>query len=114
MSDGASPTTVLQMSNFRIRPLTIVLVLLGLALTAGGIVYFTETAHNLPAFFPGHDVHSTTHHTKHGLAMITLALVAFAGAWFTTAPDRPDRADPAEPASRSTLAGSRCPGVAAA
>jgi hypothetical protein len=76
------------MSNFRIRPLTVALALLGVALIGSGVVYFTETAHNLPAFFPGHDAHSTTHHIKHGLAMITLALLAFAAAWFTTAPDR--------------------------
>jgi len=77
------------MSNFRIRPLTILLVVLAIALVAGGVVYFTETAHDLPAFFPGHDVHSTTHHTKHGLALITLAVLALGAAWFTTAPERP-------------------------
>jgi len=77
------------MSNFRIRPLTILLVVLAIALVVGGVVYFTETAHDLPAFFPGHDVHSTTHHTKHGLALITLAVLALGAAWFTTAPDRP-------------------------
>ncbi len=79
------------MSNFRIRPLTILLVVLAIALVAGGVVYFTETAHDLPAFFPGHDVHSTTHHTKHGLALITLAAVALGAAWFTTAPERPEK-----------------------
>lgn len=79
------------MSNFRIRPLTILLVVLAIALVAGGVVYFTETAHDLPAFFPGHDVHSTTHHTKHGLALITLAVLALGAAWFTTAPERPDK-----------------------
>ena len=77
------------MSNFRIRPLTILLVVLAIALVAGGVVYFTETAHDLPAFFPGHDVHSTTHHTKHGIALITLAVLALGAAWFTTAPERP-------------------------
>jgi hypothetical protein len=77
------------MSNFRIRPLTILLVVLAIALVLGGVVYFTETAHDLPAFFPGHDVHSTTHHTKHGLALITLAVLALGAAWFTTAPERP-------------------------
>jgi H+/Cl- antiporter ClcA len=79
------------MSNFRIRPLTILLVVLAIALVAGGVVYFTETAHDLPAFFPGHDVHSTTHHVKHGLALITLAVLALGAAWFTTAPERLDK-----------------------
>ncbi|HEY5171572.1 MAG TPA: hypothetical protein VIK54_07580 [Acidimicrobiia bacterium] len=78
------------MSNFRIRPLTILLLVLAIALVAGAVVYFTETAHDLPAFFPGHDVHSTTHHTKHGLALVTLAVVALGAAWFTTAPERRD------------------------
>jgi hypothetical protein len=77
------------MSNFRIRPLTILLVVLAIALVAGGVVYFTETAHDLPAFFPGHDSHSTTHHIKHGIALVTLAVLALGAAWFTTAPERP-------------------------
>jgi hypothetical protein len=76
------------MSNFRIRPATVLLALLAALLIAGGIVYFTKTAQNLPSFFPGHDAHSTKHHLKHGLALITLAVLALGGAWFTTAPDR--------------------------
>ena len=76
------------MSNVRIRPLTIGLVLLAAALVAIGIVYFTNTAADLPGFFPGHAAHSTKHHLKHGLAMITLALLALGAAWFTTAPER--------------------------
>jgi H+/Cl- antiporter ClcA len=79
------------MSNFRIRPLTILLVVLAIALVAGGVVYFTETAHDLPAFFPGHDVHSTTHHVKYGIALVTLAVLALGAAWFTTAPERPEK-----------------------
>jgi len=80
------------MPKFRIRPITILLVLLALALVAVGVVYFTKTAADLPAFFPGHAAHSTTHHVKHGIAMIILACVALGGAWFTTAPDRPESA----------------------
>ena len=76
------------MSNVRIRPLTIGLVLLAAVLVAIGVVYFTKTAADLPGFFPGHAPHSTKHHLKHGLAMITLALLALGAAWFTTAPER--------------------------
>jgi amino acid permease len=51
------------------------------------IVYFTKTADALPSFFPGHSAGSTKHHTKHGLGMIMLALVALFGAWMSTAPN---------------------------
>jgi hypothetical protein len=76
------------MTNIRIRPLTIGLVVLASVFVAIGVVYFTKTAADLPSFFPGHTAHSTTHHVKHGIAVIMLALAALGGAWFTTAPDR--------------------------
>jgi hypothetical protein len=76
------------MSNVRIRPLTIGLVLLAAVLVAIGVVYFTKTAGDLPSFFPGHAAHSTKHHVKHGIALIMLALLALGAAWFTTAPAR--------------------------
>lgn len=75
------------MSNVRIRPLTIGFLLLAAGLVAIGVVYFTKTAAELPGFFPGHAAHSTRHHLKHGVAMITLALLALGAAWFTTAPE---------------------------
>ena len=77
------------MSNFRIRPATVLLLVVAALLIAAGVVYFTKTAQDLPAFFPGHAAHSTKHHVKHGLALMTLAVLALAAAWFTTAPDRP-------------------------
>ena len=77
------------MSKVRIRPLTIGLVLLAAVLVAIGVVYFTKTAADLPGVFPGHAAHSTKHHLKHGVAMITLALLVLGAAWFTTAPERP-------------------------
>jgi amino acid permease len=70
----------------RIRPLTVVLLVVAAALFVVGIVYFTRTAADLPAFFPGHAGHSTKHHTKHGIAAIGLAVVVVIAAWFTTAP----------------------------
>jgi len=79
------------MSNIRIRPVTIGLVLIAVVLVAIGVVYFTKTAADLPSFFPGHAAHSTKHHVKHGVAMLLLALVVLAGAWFTTAPGRDSR-----------------------
>jgi hypothetical protein len=71
-----------------IRPLTIALVLLATLFVIAGFVYFTTEAKSLPSFFPGHDTHLATKHIKHGLAMITLAVVTLIGAWFTTAPDK--------------------------
>jgi hypothetical protein len=41
------------MSNFRIRPLTILLVALAAEIVAAGVVYFTKTAGDLPCVFPG-------------------------------------------------------------
>jgi hypothetical protein len=73
-------------SKVRIRPLTVLLLVIAAALVIVGIMYFTRTAADLPAFFPGHAAHSTKHHTKHGIAAIGLAIVAIIAAWFTTAP----------------------------
>jgi hypothetical protein len=64
-----------------------VCIIAAIVLTAIGIVYLTNTAANLPAFFPGHAAHSAPKHYKHASAAIILALAALAGAWFKTAPD---------------------------
>jgi hypothetical protein len=78
------------MSNIKIRPLTIGLLILTAVLVIVGIVYFTRSAADLPAFFPGHEAHSTHHHIKHGLAAFTLAVLALVGAWVSTSPgDQP-------------------------
>lgn len=63
---------------------TILLALLGVALAVVAILYFADSAGNLPALFPGHDPGSLHHHTKHGLAALVLALAAFAAAWMST------------------------------
>jgi hypothetical protein len=68
--------------------MTGVLIAVAVLLVVLAVVYFTTTAANLPAFFPGHLKGSAHHHVKHGLACITLAVVALIGAWFTTAPAR--------------------------
>ena len=66
------------------RAATAALIILGLALAAVGVVYFTQTAAHLPSFFPGHQAGSAHHHIKHGLAGFGLAVLCFLGAWFTT------------------------------
>ncbi len=70
----------------KIRPLTIVLVIVAILLVAGGIYYFVTPAHDLASFVPGHEAHGTNHHVKHGLFLIGLAVLVLIGAWFTTAP----------------------------
>jgi hypothetical protein len=75
------------MKNIKIRPVTVLLVVLAAVLVVVGVVYMTSTAGHLPAFFPGHAAHSTHHHTKHGLAAFGLAVLLLIGAWLTTGPE---------------------------
>jgi hypothetical protein len=75
-------------SNVRIRPLTIALLIIAAVLVLIAVVYFTRTAADLPSLFPGHTAHSSKHHVKHGIAALGLAVVAVIAAWFTTAPKR--------------------------
>jgi len=82
------------MSKIRIRPVTIALVAVAVLIVAGGVVYFTKTAADLPNFFPGHAANSTRHHIKHGIALIMLAGAALVGAWLTTAPERANATTP--------------------
>jgi hypothetical protein len=70
----------------QIRPLTIVLVLLAIAFAVAAAIYFTTDAKSLPSFFPGHDTSLASKHIKHGLAMVSLAIVSLIAAWFTTKP----------------------------
>jgi hypothetical protein len=78
------------MSKVKIRPVTIGLLILAAVLVIVGIIYITRPAGDLPAFFPGHDAHSTHHHVKHGIAALSLAVLALVGAWVSTSPgDQP-------------------------
>ena len=76
------------MSKIKIRPLTVVLVLIAIVLVVIGVYYFVTPAHDLASFVPGHEAHGTNHHVKHGLFAIGLAVLVLIGAWFTTAPDQ--------------------------
>jgi len=77
------------MPKIKIRAVTIVLFIVAIVCLVAGVVYFIDTAAHLPGFMPGHAARSAKHHVKHGLAFLTLAMVAFVGAWLTTAPERP-------------------------
>lgn len=57
------------------------------------ILYFTRSAQDLPAFLPGHQAGLTKHHTKHGLAMLGLAVFCVIGGWMLSGqPDVKGRA----------------------
>jgi hypothetical protein len=72
------------------RTLVPLAALAGVVLVVIAIVYFVEPAHSLPSFFPGHvgavDKEAGTHHVKHGIAALVVALAAFAFAWFASGP----------------------------
>jgi protein-S-isoprenylcysteine O-methyltransferase Ste14 len=61
-------------------------VVLGVVLLVVAGVYFAEPARSLPSFFPGHQAGSGTHHVKHGIAAVVVALALFVFAWFATGP----------------------------
>jgi cell division protein FtsX len=63
---------------------TILLAVIGVALVAVSIVYFTSSAGHLPSFFPGHKQASGHKHTKHAIAALVVALIAFGGAWLSS------------------------------
>jgi cytochrome b561 len=70
------------------RPLTWLLIAVALVLVVVAVVYFVTPANQLPSLFPGDDAHLTKHHTKHGIAVLGLAVLALVGAWFSSAPAR--------------------------
>jgi len=68
------------------KNLIIPAVLLGLVLIVIAIIYWTNTAGDLPSFFPGHKAGSSTHHVKHGIAAFLLGVACLVFAWFQTGP----------------------------
>jgi hypothetical protein len=62
-------------------------VLAGVVFLVIAIVYFVDTAHALPSFFPGHESAATSHHhVKHGIAALVVAMGCFVFAWFQSGP----------------------------
>jgi hypothetical protein len=68
------------------RRLIIPALVLGIVLIVIAIIYWTQTASDLPSFFPGHKAGSSTTHVKHGIAAFLLGLACFVFAWFQTGP----------------------------
>lgn len=64
------------------RLLAAVLAIAGVVLIAIAIVYFAQTAHNLPSFFPGHvaRVSAKHHYTKRGIAAVVVGALLLVGA----------------------------------
>ncbi len=65
-------------------------VLIGLLLIIVAVLYFTQSAQALPGFLPGHAAAGTaeamTHHTKHGILALALAVGCFIAARFFWGP----------------------------
>lgn len=68
------------------RKLVVPAIVVGVLLLVVAIIYLAEPARSLPSFFPGHSAGSATHHVKHAIAAVVVALAAFAFAWFSTGP----------------------------
>jgi hypothetical protein len=69
------------------KSLVVPAVLAGIVLLVVAVIYWTDTAHALPSFFPGHSSTPTSHHhVKHGIAAFVVALACFVFAWFQTGP----------------------------
>jgi hypothetical protein len=62
---------------------TVALLVVGVALIVVAVLYFTRTAASLPSFFPGHQLGSSHHHSKHGLVALILGVLALVGAWMS-------------------------------
>lgn len=59
---------------------------LGVVFLIVAVLYFTQSASALPGFLPGHEAGVATHHTKHGILAIALAVVCFVAARFINGP----------------------------
>jgi hypothetical protein len=69
------------------KSLVVPAVLAGVVLMVIAVIYWVDTAHALPSFFPGHSSAATNqHHIKHGIAAFILGIACFVFAWFQTGP----------------------------
>ena len=64
------------------KPGVIIAIVLGVLFIVIGIMYFTQTAGNLPSFFPGYQMNAHFHHMKHGIAAIVVGIACLVFAWF--------------------------------
>jgi ABC-type transporter Mla subunit MlaD len=62
----------------------IALVILAIISGVVAVVYLTQTAGNLPHFYPGYLKGSSNKHLKHGVVFVGLAVVFLLGAWMAS------------------------------
>lgn len=72
--------------NIVTKPLVLVALVFGIVLLIVSGIYVIEPASSLPGFFPGHAAGEATHHYKHAIGALVVALVLFAFAWFQSKP----------------------------
>ena len=61
--------------------MTLIVSLLGLALVAIAVMYFSMPADQLPAFLPGHEAGVTRLHMKHGVVAAVAGIALIALSW---------------------------------
>jgi uncharacterized membrane-anchored protein YitT (DUF2179 family) len=64
-----------------VSPMKLIAIVLGLALIAVAVMYFTVPADSLPGFFPGHEAGVARMHMKHGHVAGVVGLVLLAAGW---------------------------------
>jgi len=64
----------------RIRPLTVILFIIGLICVVVAIIYFTVPAKSLPSFIPGRAAKSHLHHNRRGIAALVVGVLFLIGA----------------------------------
>ncbi len=74
----------------------VLLIIIGLALTALAVYYWVTPAGSLPSFFPGHLAGSAHKHLKHGVLALVLGIVSFLGAWMLSGKEQESPSDPSQ------------------
>ena len=82
------------------RSLIVPAIVAGIVLLALAVLYWVDSAGSLPSFIPGHEVGSSHHHIKHGIAAAILAAGCFTFAWFQSGPSSSTTTGQAAPTSR--------------
>ena len=71
------------------RPLAIVIAVLGALALIAAILYFALPAHSLPFFLPGKVAHINGHRNRRGIAAAVAAVVLFVVAYIVAKRDQP-------------------------